>query len=130
MKQPSSSASPRRIEILSDVRNWAEEASIWVLSGKLVLANADVCTPLRVMVGLVRHETAVGAGTVIAELPLLPSEVALIVADPAPSPVTSPLPFTVATAGAPLAHVTTPPESGFPVASFVVAARCTGPPTP
>src|SRR5213592_5164644 len=75
-----------------------------------MLAKADVCTPLSVMVGLVRHEIAVGAVTLIAELPLLPSEVAVIVADPATSPVTSPLPFTLATAAALLAHVTTRSE--------------------
>src|SRR5204863_346603 len=63
-----------------------------------MLAKADVCTPLSVMVGLVRHEIAVGAVTLIAEVPLLPSEVAVIVADPATSPVTNPLPFTLATA--------------------------------
>src|SRR5438093_8081177 len=94
-----------------------------------MLAKADVCTPLSVMVGLVRHEIAVGAVTLIAELPLLPSEVAVIVADPATSPVTSPLPFTLATAAALLAHVTTRPDSAFPLASFGVAASCTVPPT-
>src|SRR5881397_1854530 len=76
-----------------------------------MLAKADVCTPLSVMVGLVRHEIAVGAVTLIAELPLLPSEVAVIVADPATSPVTS------------------RPDSAFPLASFGVAASCTVPPT-
>src|SRR5207249_1310225 len=58
-----------------------------------------------------------------------PSEVAVIVADPATSPVTSPLPFTLATAAALLAHVTTRPDSAFPLASFGVAASCTVPPT-
>src|SRR5207249_4776556 len=94
-----------------------------------MLAKADVCTPLSVMVGLVRHEIAVGAVTLIAELPLLPSEVAVIVADPATSPVTSPLPFTLATAPALLAHVAPRPDSAFPLASFGVAASCTVPPT-
>src|SRR5438093_4330856 len=94
-----------------------------------MLAKADVCTPLSVMVGLVRHEIAVGAVTLIAELPLLPSEVAVIVADPATSPVTSPLRFTLAPAAALLAHVTTRPDSALPLASFGVAASCTVPPT-
>src|SRR5206468_11048929 len=92
-----------------------------------MLAKADVCTPLSVMVGLVRHEIAVGAVTLIAELPLLPSEVAVIVADPATSPVTSPLPFTLATAAALLAHGTTRPDSAFPLAPFRVAASFTVP---
>src|SRR5947199_338765 len=156
-----------------------------------MLAKADVCTPLSVMVGLVRHEIAVGAVTLIAELPLLPSEVAVIVADPATSPVstfpaasfvvaasctvlltatladagvtvtdatgavtvmaadpvlpslvavtvavpaltpvTSPVADTVATVGVPEVHVTTRPVSTFPAASFVVAASCTVPLTP
>src|SRR6266567_3592257 len=37
------------------------------------------------------------AGTVIAELPLFPSLIAVIFAEPVATPVTSPLPFTVAT---------------------------------
>ena len=54
------------------------------------------------------------AMTVIAEVPLLPSTVAVIVALPAPTPVTSPVALTDATAGAELFHVadlpaTTPP---------------------
>src|SRR5438093_12014655 len=93
-----------------------------------MLAKADVCTPLSVMVGLVRHEIAVGAVTLIAELPLLPSEVAVIVADPATSPVTSPLPFTLATAAALLAHVTTRPDSAFTLASSGFSAGHPEPP--
>src|SRR5713226_1200518 len=60
-----------------------------------------------------------GAGvTVMVALPLLPSEVAVIVAEPTATPVTRPVAAsTVATAGVPLAHVTTRPESGAPVAS-------------
>jgi hypothetical protein len=48
----------------------------------------------------------------------------VIVAEPAATAVTSPLPFTVATAGALLAHVTTRPVSGFPLASCGVAVSC------
>src|SRR2546426_1902240 len=67
-----------------------------------------------------------GAGvTVTAAVPFLPSLVAVIVAAPAATPVTSPLPFTVATAGLSLAHVTVRPASGVPVASSRVAVSCT-----
>src|SRR5438445_10915799 len=43
---------------------------------------------------------------------------------PTATPVTSPLPFTVATAGLLLPQVTTRPESGFPLASLGVAVNC------
>src|SRR6266536_4163024 len=59
--------------------------------------------------------------TVIADVPFLPSLVAVIVADPAPTAVTSPLADTVATAGALLAQVTARPARGLPLASFGVA---------
>src|SRR5438876_3293474 len=67
--------------------------------------------------------------TVTVAVPLCPSLVAVIVAAPAATPVTSPLPFTVATAGAVLAHVTTRPASAFPPESLVVAVSCTVCPT-
>src|SRR6266571_5325082 len=52
--------------------------------------------------------------TVIVAVPLCPSEVAVIVADPAATPVTRPLALTVATDALPLAQVTVRPESGLP----------------
>src|SRR5713226_9237078 len=67
--------------------------------------------------------------TVMVALPLLPSEVAVIVAEPTATPVTRPLASTLATVGVPLAHVTTRPESGAPVASCGVAVSCSVPPT-
>src|SRR5947209_15778722 len=62
--------------------------------------------------------------TVTVAEPLSPSLVAVIVADPAALAVTSPLPFTVATAVLLLAHVTTRPVSGAPLASRGVAVSC------
>src|SRR5439155_21304677 len=56
--------------------------------------------------------------TVIAQVPVLPSLVAVIVAGPAATPVTSPLPFTVANAVAPLDQVTARPGRGVAVASW------------
>src|SRR5437660_1924055 len=67
-----------------------------------------------------------GAGvTVTAAVPLLPSLVAVIVAEPAATAVTSPLPFTVATAVLSLDHVTARPESGATSASSAGAVCCT-----
>src|SRR5207244_1744857 len=60
--------------------------------------------------------------TVTPAVPLCPSLVAVMVADPAAPPVTSPLPLTVATPVALLAHVTTRPVNAAPPASSGVAA--------
>src|SRR5439155_25287539 len=62
--------------------------------------------------------------TVIDDVPLLPSLVAVIVADPGVTPETSPLLLTVATAVLELDHVTIRPESGFPPASLGVPVSC------
>jgi hypothetical protein len=62
--------------------------------------------------------------TVIADVPLLPSLVAVIVAVPAATPVTRPVEFTVATVGSLEPHVTTRPVSRPPIESFVVAVNC------
>jgi len=67
--------------------------------------------------------------TVIAAVPLCPSLVAVIVAGPAATPVTSPVDETVATALLLVVHVTARPVSTFPDASFVVAVSCTVAPT-
>ena len=67
--------------------------------------------------------------TVIAALPLFVSLVAVTVVDPAATPVTRPLPFTVATAGVPLTHVTARPVRAPPAESFGVALSCTVAPT-
>jgi len=63
--------------------------------------------------------------TVIADVPLLPSLVAVMVAVPAATPVTRPPLVTVATDGALLPHVTTRPASTFPAESLVVALSWT-----
>src|SRR5256886_11216326 len=67
--------------------------------------------------------------TVMAAVPLLPSLVAVMVAEPAPAAVTRPLLLTVATAGLLLAHVTTRPVRGLPAASFGTAESCPVAPT-
>src|SRR5947208_16905720 len=60
----------------------------------------------------------------MAELPLCPSDVAVIVAAPPATPLTSPLPLTVATPGLLLAQVTVRPPRGLPVASPGVTGGC------
>src|SRR6266516_4470546 len=68
--------------------------------------------------------------TVSAAVPLLPSEVAVIVAAPTATPVACPVPLTVATAGLLLDQVTVRPPNGLPNASRVIAAYCAVCPTP
>src|SRR5437016_683661 len=63
--------------------------------------------------------------TLIDEVPLFPSLVAVIVAEPGVTPETRPLLLTVATAVLELDHVTVRPESAFPPASLGVAVSCT-----
>src|SRR5947199_10544895 len=66
-----------------------------------------------------------GVVTVTADVPVLPSDVAVIVAEPAVTPLTSPLPFTVATVVLLLDQVTPRPDNGLPLASLGVAVSCT-----
>src|SRR5437016_12181344 len=65
-----------------------------------------------------------GGVTVMAEVPLCPSLVAVMVAEPAATPLTSPLPLTVAADVLLLCQVTVRPTSGLPFASLGVAVRC------
>src|SRR5437773_7461876 len=62
-----------------------------------------------------------GGVTVMAEVPLWPSLVAVMVAEPAATPLTSPLPLTVAADVLLLCQVTVRPTSGLPFASLGVA---------
>src|SRR5438132_1663667 len=71
-----------------------------------------------------------GGVTVIADVPLWPSLVAVIVTGPpASTPLTSPLPFTLAIALLLVCQVTTRPVNGLPFASLGVAVSCTVLPT-
>src|SRR5205809_3718441 len=73
---------------------------------------------------------ATGTGvTVIVAVPLCPSLVAVIVAAPAVTPVTSPPALTVATPVLLLPQLTGRPDNGLPLASFEVAVSCTVWPT-
>ncbi len=62
-------------------------------------------------------------------VPLLPSLEAVMVTDPAATPVTSPPALTVASAGAPLDQLTTFPGTALPAASLGVARSFTVFPT-
>src|SRR5205809_198118 len=66
----------------------------------------------------------------MAAAPLCPSEVAVIVVEPAATPVPRPLLLTVAAAVLELVHVTVRPANGLPNASRVIAAYCAVCPTP
>src|SRR6266545_2247437 len=66
----------------------------------------------------------IGAATVTTAVPVLPSLVAVIVAEPVATAVSRPLVLTVATAGALLVHVTERPVNTFPLASLSVAVSC------
>ena len=92
----------------------AVSCSVWLTN-----TVADGGLTLTVATGTV---TAV---TVTADVPLLPSEVAVMVAEPAATPRTSPPVLTVATEGVPLVHVIVRPVSALPPASFGVAVNWT-----
>ena len=90
--------------------------------------NANV-TELSVSPATTRSATVPGlagsAVTVIAAAPICPSLEAVIVTEPAATPVATPVPLTVATAVLVLAQVTSRPVSGLPFASCGVAVSCT-----
>src|SRR5712691_6937575 len=69
------------------------------------------------------------AETVTAELPVLPSQVAVMLAVPAATPLTSPLELTVAAAVLSLDQVMVRPLSVLPPVSLGVAMSCVVPPT-
>src|SRR5256885_9233554 len=74
-------------------------------------------------VGLTVTEATGTLVTVMADVPLCPSLVAVIVADPAATPLTYPVPETAATAPLLVAQVTTRPLRAVPFASFGVAVN-------
>src|SRR2546422_328879 len=76
--------------------------------------------------GVTSTGATVVRSTVTADLPLLPSLVAVTVTGPpAVLPVTRPFTSTVATVALLVVHVTVRPGSGVPAASFGVAVSCT-----
>src|SRR5438094_213765 len=95
-----------------------------------VAVSCTVCPTVRLAVAGATATAATGTDvTVIAALLLLPSLVAVIVAEPAATLVTRPLGLTRATVVSPLAHVTVRPVKVPPAESFGVAVSCTVCPT-
>src|SRR5712692_2202845 len=91
-----------------------------------VAVSCAVC-PISILAvaGLTVTEATGTLLTVTVAVPLRPSLVAVIVAPPATTPVTSPLPFTVATVPLLLDHMIERPFNGLPFESLAAAANCT-----
>src|SRR5512142_48541 len=99
----------------------------------LTVAVSCTVRPTATLVGAgVTVTLPTGTGlTVIVDVPLLPSLVAVIVAlfPPLPAPVTTPVDETVATVASLVLHAIVRPVRTFPFASFVTAVSCTVLPT-
>ena len=112
-----------------------DHTMVWPVSGLPaesfgVAASCTVCPTNRLAAaGLTVTEAMVTFATAIADVPLFPPVAAVIVAEPAPFPVTSPLVLTVAIVVLSLDQVTTRPVSGLPAESLGVAVSCTVCPT-
>src|SRR6266849_1749698 len=109
---------------LLDVQVTTRPVSGLPLASRGVAVNWPVCPTVRFrLVGDTPTDATgtMGWVTVLVAVPLWPSLVAVIVAVPAPCPVTSPVLFTVATAALLEVHVITRPLSGLPLASRGVA---------
>src|SRR5438128_3485342 len=90
-----------------------------------VAVNCNVAPMSRLAIAGVTVTVATGAFvTVMAAVPLWLSLVAVIVPDPAATPVTRPLAETVATALLLVVQLTVRPVSRFPTESLVTPARC------
>jgi hypothetical protein len=108
----------------------ARPASAFPLASRGVAPSCTVWPTVRFAVaGLTVTEATGTTLTVMVALPLFPSLVAVIVAVPAPTPLTSPLDDTVATLPALVAQLTLRPANVFPAESFKVAMSCTVCPT-
>jgi hypothetical protein len=102
--------------------------SAFPLASLGVAVSWTVCPAATVAEAGLTLTDATGTGvvvTVIVAVPFWPSLVAVIVAEPAPTPVTNPVPLTVASPASLVAHVTTRPQSTFPYTSRGVAASWT-----
>src|SRR5712692_3782094 len=100
------------------------------LASRGVAVSCTVCpTGTLAVAGLTVTDATGTLVTVMAAVLVALSHAAVMMAVPAASAVTSPVPFTVATPGLPLVHVTARPVKTFPFASFGVAASCAVRPT-
>ena len=95
-------------------------------ASRIVAVNVTVSpTPMDAALGATVTKATGGGVTVMAAVPDFPSLVAVIVADPAATPVTNPVPETLATASLPLVQPIVRPVSAAPPGLFTVAASCT-----
>jgi len=100
------------------------------LASRGVAVSCTVCPTVTVAVGGLTVTDATGTLVdVMAAVPFALSHAAVMMAAPAASAVTSPVPFTVATPALLIVHVTTRPVKTFPFASFGVAVSCAVCPT-
>src|SRR5881396_2947873 len=105
------------------------ESTLPAASFRVVVSCTVAPTSTTAVAGLTVTDATGTIATVTLAVPLFPSLVAVIVADPAATPVTSPAADTVAIAVFELVHATARPVSTFPAASFGVALSCVVAPT-
>jgi hypothetical protein len=95
------------------------------LASRRVAVSCVVCPTVMLDVGGETSTDATGGTvTVTVAVPLFPSLVAVMVAEPAPAPVTTPVEETLAMPVLELDHDTARPARIVPFASFVVAVSC------
>lgn len=107
--------------------------SVFPCASRRVTVTVVVAPVVRLVTGAESEMLATGVGdvglmTIVAEA-VFPSEVAMIVADPAAMPETDPVALTVASVGSLLDHVTIRLASVFPFASRNTATACVDCPT-
>src|SRR6266513_2797104 len=95
----------------------------------VALSGTELPTATLAVAGLTLTVATGTTTTVTAALPLFPPLVAVIVAVPAETPVTRPLPFTLAAPPLLLVQVIVRPLSGLPAESSAVALSCSVLPT-
>src|SRR5207244_4109085 len=124
---PALTSAPERV-LLAHVT--VRPVSVLPFASFVVAVSWTVCpTGTEAGEGLTVTDATGTTVTVTVDVPLCPSDVAVMVVEPAATPVTSPLAFTVPTDGLLLAHVTVRPLSALPFASFGVAVSWTACPT-
>jgi hypothetical protein len=111
--------------VLLELHVTTRSVTIVPVESRTVAVSATVCvTSNALLVGVtVTLPTGIFV-TVMTDVPLLPSLVAVMVAVPTATPVTNPVELTVATVGLLELHVTTRPVNTPPMESRVVAVSC------
>jgi len=111
--------------VLFELQVTARPVSVWPFASSVVAVASEFPTAEIELADKVTLTVATGASvTVIDELPLLPSLVAVTVTVPTPVAVTRPLASTAAAAGLLEIHATVLPFNSVPFASRVTAVSC------